>query len=264
MTSFAGFTMNRIANYGALALLLALVALLSPSHAQAQGVTRVCTELIGANGSNNCTDVSAGNPFPVTGTFTYPGTAGVATGGTTTAGTMPYVNAYIVNGSSGGTSSTFGSAFPATGTAIGLTNGTNMVAWSATTNYGTAPAAIAVPAVNADVTNVVTQSNTPNITATDCSGTITAGGAAQNAFTAQTTLHGFTIMNIDSSAGSGEFLWISFTTTAAASTAASYGLPAPTTTAIGGSFSTPPGFGLNHALSVIAATTGHKFSCTWW
>jgi hypothetical protein len=54
---------------------------------------------------------------------------------------------------SGGTASTFGSAFPSTGTAIGLTSGTNMVAWSATTNYGTAPAAIAVPAVNAFVTN---------------------------------------------------------------------------------------------------------------
>lgn len=56
-------------------------------------------------------------------------------------------------GGSGGTSSTFGSAFPTTGTAIGLTNGTNMVGWSATTNYGTAPSAIAVPAVNAYITN---------------------------------------------------------------------------------------------------------------
>lgn len=56
-------------------------------------------------------------------------------------------------GGSGGTSSTFGSAFPTTGTAIGLTNGTNMVAWSATSNYGTAPSAIAVPAVNAYITN---------------------------------------------------------------------------------------------------------------
>jgi hypothetical protein len=56
--------------------------------------------------------------------------------------------------STGGTSSNFGSAFPSAGTAIGLTNGTNMVAWSATTNYGTAPSAIAVPAVNAFVTNL--------------------------------------------------------------------------------------------------------------
>lgn len=55
-------------------------------------------------------------------------------------------------GGSGGTASNFGSAFPAAGTAIGLTNGTNMVAWSATTNYGTAPSAIPVPAVNASVT----------------------------------------------------------------------------------------------------------------
>lgn len=56
---------------------------------------------------------------------------------------------------SGGTSSTFGSAFPSTGTAIGLTNGTNMIAWSATSNYGTAPSAIAVPAVNAFITGAV-------------------------------------------------------------------------------------------------------------
>lgn len=59
----------------------------------------------------------------------------------------------VTGGGSGGTSSTFGSAFPSTGTAIGLTNGTNMVGWSATSNYGTAPSAIAVPAVNAFITN---------------------------------------------------------------------------------------------------------------
>jgi hypothetical protein len=63
-------------------------------------------------------------------------------------------------GGSGGTSSSFGSAFPGTGTAIGLTNGTNMVAWSAGSNYGTSPGAIAVPAVNADVTNTVAENIT--------------------------------------------------------------------------------------------------------
>ena len=47
---------------------------LVPNLAHAQGVTRVCTELTGANGSNNCTDVSATNPFPVTATST-PGAA---------------------------------------------------------------------------------------------------------------------------------------------------------------------------------------------
>jgi hypothetical protein len=66
----------------------------------------------------------------------------------------------VAGGASGGTSSNFGSAFPTPGTAIGLTNGTNMVPWSATTNYGTAPAAIAVPAVNAFVTNAATAGRT--------------------------------------------------------------------------------------------------------
>lgn len=68
-------------------------------------------------------------------------------------------------GGSGGTASNFGSAFPTQGTAIGLTNGTNMVAWSATSNYGTAPSAIAVPAVNAAVTNSVTIGTLPALVA---------------------------------------------------------------------------------------------------
>jgi len=57
-----------------------------------------------------------------------------------------------------------------------------------------------------------------------------------------------------------------FTATAAAATAASYPLapPAATTFAGMGSYSTPPGFGTNHAVSIIGATTGHKFSCSWW
>lgn len=105
-----------------------------------------------------------------------------------------------------------------------------------------------------------------NMTPTDCSGSIATGGTAQNAFTAQTTLHGFIIKNTDASAGGGEPVWISFTRTAVANTAGSYPLGPPVTTLFAGgeSFSAPPGFGTNHAVSVIAATTGHKFSCTWW
>jgi hypothetical protein len=101
-----------------------------------------------------------------------------------------------------------------------------------------------------------------NVTATACSATVVTGGSAVNAFTAQTTLHGFTIANIDTT----EPLWISFTGTAAASGTDSYPLPAATATTFAGygSFTAPPGFGLNHALSVVAATNGHKFSCTWW
>jgi hypothetical protein len=105
-----------------------------------------------------------------------------------------------------------------------------------------------------------------NVSPTDCSGTITAGGTAQTLIAAQTTLHGFTLANIDASAGSGEPLNFSFTTTAAASTAGSYPLSAPTATTFAGlsSWTSPPGFGTNHAVSIIGATTGHKYSCTWW
>ena len=105
-----------------------------------------------------------------------------------------------------------------------------------------------------------------NITPTDCSGTVATGGTAVNAFAAGATKHGFTIANTDSTTGSGEPLWISFTTTAAAGTAASYPLAAPTATTFAGlsSFTSPLGFGTNGALSVVAATNGHKFSCTYW
>lgn len=112
-------------------------------------------------------------------------------------------------------------------------------------------------------TNTIGNVNSaPNVTATACSATVVTGNTAVNAFTAQTTLHGFTIANIDTS----EVMWISFTTTAAASGTDSYPLAPATATTFAGlsSFTSPTGFGLNHALSVVAATNGHKFSCTWW
>ena len=141
-----------------------------------------------------------------------------------------------------------GSAIPTQGNMVGGTDGTNF------------------RDMGVDAANNVKTATAANVTPTDCSGTITTGGIAQPAIAAQTTLHGFTIGNIDASAGSGEPLWISFTATAAASTAASYPLapPAATTFAGMGSYSTPPGFGTNHAVSIIGATTGHKFSCSWW
>jgi hypothetical protein len=146
------------------------------------------------------------------------------------------------------TTGTPGSAIPSQGNMVGGTDGTNF------------------RDMGVDAANNVKTATAANITPTDCSGTITTGGTAQPAIAAQTTLHGFTIANIDASAGSGEPLWLSFTTTAAAATAASYPLapPAATTFAGMGSYSTPPGFGTNHAVSIIGATTGHKFSCSWW
>ena len=105
-----------------------------------------------------------------------------------------------------------------------------------------------------------------NVTPTDCSGTITLGGTAQAAFAGASTIHGFVIANIDASAGSGEPLGMSFTGTASIGSAGTYPLSAPTATTYTGlaSFTTPYGAGFNHDVSVIAATTGHKFSCTYW
>ena len=105
-----------------------------------------------------------------------------------------------------------------------------------------------------------------NVTPVNCSGTIGTGGTAQIAIAANANLHGFTIANIDAASGSGEPLWYSLTTTALAGAVASYPLSAPTVTSFAGlaSFTTPYGFGSNAAVSVVAATTGHKFACTYW
>lgn len=102
----------------------------------------------------------------------------------------------------------------------------------------------------------------PNITPSDCSGAIATGGTAQNALATSSTRRGATIANLDTT----EPMWISFTGTAVAGAVGSYPLSAPTATTFAGlsSYTTPLGFGFNTALSVIAATSTHKFSCTAW
>lgn len=120
-------------------------------------------------------------------------------------------------------------------------------------------------AIPAGTNPIGTITGNVNVAPTDCSGTITSGGTAQAAIAATATIHGFTIANVDSAHGD-EVLWISLTATAAAQTAASYPLPPPTATTFAGfgSYTTPLGFGSNHAVSIIGATTGHVFSCTVW
>ena len=105
-----------------------------------------------------------------------------------------------------------------------------------------------------------------NMTPASCSGTIAFNGTAQNAINGTSTVHGFSIANIDASTGGGEPLWISFTGTAAVNSPGSFPLPAPATTSFAnmGSYTTPTGFGSNHALSVVAATAGHQYSCFTW
>jgi hypothetical protein len=104
-----------------------------------------------------------------------------------------------------------------------------------------------------------------NVPPTDCSGTITTGGTAQTLIAASATIHGFTLKNIDASTGSGELIWFSLTGTATATTSGSYELiPPASTTQDGGSYTTPLGFGVNHTVSIVGATTGHKYTCTTW
>jgi len=98
-------------------------------------------------------------------------------------------------------------------------------------------------------------SGVTNIPVIDCSGTIQTGGTAQQAFGANTNRHGFIIQNIDTT----ETLWISMTGVASAGGLGSFYLQSTN-----GSFTAPTGMGINSALSVVAATTGHKFTCTVW
>lgn len=110
---------------------------------------------------------------------------------------------------------------------------------------------------------VVTANSSVNQTVTQCAGSITSGGTAQVAIAAQTTLHQFTITNNDATHGSGEPLWISLTTTAAAGGTGSDPLAAPTATSFAGMGSVTIANGTNHAISIFGATTGHTFGCFW-
>lgn len=103
------------------------------------------------------------------------------------------------------------------------------------------------------------QSNT-NVGPGDCSGTITTGGTAQNMLAAATNRSGFQVFNLDTT----EVMWISFTGTATPNTQGSFPLPPASATTFAGGGSYYSNVGFNKAISVVAATTGHKFSCTNW
>ncbi len=106
----------------------------------------------------------------------------------------------------------------------------------------------------------------PNITPTDCSGTVANGGAPQIVIAASSTIHGFSIGNIDATTGGGEPVWISFSGPATAGAPGSYPLGAPATPSYSGmgTYTTPAGFGPNAGVSIVAFTTAHAYSCTTW
>jgi hypothetical protein len=105
-----------------------------------------------------------------------------------------------------------------------------------------------------------------NITPSSCSVALTTGGTAQNIIAASSSLNGFTIANIDALTGSGEPIWVSFVGTAQSGTLDSFPLTAPSTPSFAGmsSYTTPANFRTNHAVSVVAATNGHRVSCVQW
>lgn len=90
---------------------------------------------------------------------------------------------------------------------------------------------------------------------TDGSTTITTGGTAQNAFAAAAVVNGYEIVNPDAT----EDMWVSDTTTAVAN-----GTGCIRVAANGGAYSSPPGMKPSAAVSVVAATTGHKFTARRW
>lgn len=125
---------------------------------------------------------------------------------------------------------------------------------------------LSLPWIGVASAQLVAVQSQDNVTPFDCSVAITTGGTAQNIILADKGLHGFLIMNVDNTNGSGEPVGLSFTGTASIGASGTYVLAAPvaTTYAFPGSFASPLGFGINHNISVIAATTGHVVSCTRW
>jgi hypothetical protein len=97
---------------------------------------------------------------------------------------------------------------------------------------------------------------------TNCSGTVTTAATAVTPIPAGTPYKGFLLANLNTT----EALWWAPAATAVAATAGSLPLAAPTATTFvdAGMFVSPPNFGTNIAISIVAATAGHAFSCYWW
>lgn len=92
-------------------------------------------------------------------------------------------------------------------------------------------------------------------TATDGSSTITVGGTAQNLFGGVSPVHGWAVYNPDAS----EDLWVSDVGTAVAN-----GTGCIRVAANGGGYETPSGKTESGVVSIVGATTGHKFTAIRW
>lgn len=97
---------------------------------------------------------------------------------------------------------------------------------------------------------------------TDCSTSIVTRGQAVTIITGANAAKGALVQNIDAN----EAMWFSLTGIAAPGAAGSYVLPPSQAKGFATSsmYQTNPQIFVGFALSVVAATSGHKISCTWW
>jgi hypothetical protein len=109
---------------------------------------------------------------------------------------------------------------------------------------------------------LLTLTSAPADALTNCSGTVTTAATAVTPIPAGTPYKGFLLANLNTTEG----MWWAPAGTAAAAAAGSVPLAAGAATTLvdAGVFVSPPGFGTNIAISVVAATAGHAFSCYWW
>jgi hypothetical protein len=138
-----------------------------------------------------------------------------------------------------------------------------LASWAATVTPPSAgnPQTVADPILDATVSanRVNATSIEAQATATDVSGTITAGGTAQLLIPQNNARRKFSIINIDSTL-TGEALWWGFTSGITPGAPGAYPLAAAASIAYpGGAYEG----NASNAIYIVAATTGHKFSAFW-
>lgn len=138
-----------------------------------------------------------------------------------------------------------------------------LASWAATVS----PPSIGLPQPVSDAILDATVSNgrqnvtsiEAQATATDVSGTITAGGTPQLLIAQNNARRKFTIINIDYSL-TGEALWWGFSNTIAVGSPGAYPLAAAASAAYpGGAYQGDA----SNSIYIVGATTGHKFSAFW-
>lgn len=110
----------------------------------------------------------------------------------------------------------------------------------------------------------VTTAGGSSSTLLDCGGSITAGGTAQLAISATQNKNGF-LLEVGVNDSNTDPIYFSATSiTPGAGVAGSFSLNPSSTTAAGGSFTSPVSYPKGVNVYVNGATTGDKFKCNVW